>query len=374
MPFSRPPLTELQTQAAQDIAANLPGTDPLLRFSNLGSIGVVLAGMTYLLYGYLDYIAQQSNPFTATDEFLEAWAALKGIFRLAAAQASGTVTFTGTGTPTIPSGTPLVRGDGYQYVTTADGTIASGTVTVPATAVADPAGLIGANGNAAVGTLLNLGTAIAGVNSTGIVATAFTGGADLELDDNLRSRMLIAYQNPAHGGDVGDYEGWALEVAGVTRVWVIPHGFGAGTVIVYVMLDSAEAIHGGIPQGSNGVAAGESRAAAATGDQLAVANFIFPLQPVTALVFVVAPTLVPVNFTISGISAASTATKNAVKAALAAVFLREQAANGSTIQLGDEEAAIAAVPGTTGFVITSPVANQVGTVGQLLTLGTTTFT
>ena len=35
MPYSRPTLTQLRNQAAQDLAAALPGTDALLRFANL---------------------------------------------------------------------------------------------------------------------------------------------------------------------------------------------------------------------------------------------------------------------------------------------------------------------------------------------------
>src|SRR5579864_8376487 len=87
MPYLRPTLSELKAQVAADIQSGLPGTDPLLRFSSLGVIGRALAGLAQLQYGYTDYIAKQSNPFTATDEFLEAWAALKGIYREPATQA-----------------------------------------------------------------------------------------------------------------------------------------------------------------------------------------------------------------------------------------------------------------------------------------------
>jgi uncharacterized phage protein gp47/JayE len=374
MPFSRPTLGDLRTQVAQDISAALPGSDPLLRVSNLGIMGAVQAGLAHLHYGYLDWIAQQSNPFTATEEFLEAWAALKNVYRLPAASASGAVTFSGASGVTIPSGTTLVRGDGKEFVTTADGTIASGTVTVPATAVADPGGLLGAFGNTPAGAKMALGVAIAGVNSGGIVVTAFTGGADIETDTSLRARMLLAYQNPAHGGALQDYINWALQVPGVTRVWVVPHGFGPGTVVIYPMFDLSEASYGGFPQGSNGCATGENRDVVATGDQLAVANYIFPLQPVTALVYVVAPTANTIDFTISGIAGASTTTKTAVEAAIANVFIQYGAANGTTVPLSAIESAIAAVPGTTGFVIVTPASNIVCSVGQLPVLGTVTWT
>lgn len=383
MPFARDSLTELRTQVAEDIAAALPGSNPLLRFSNLNILGVVQASMTYLMYGYLDYIAQQAVPFTATDEYLEGWAALKNVYRVTAAAAHGTATFTGTNGTTIPSGTPLVRADGEQYTTTASGTIASGTVTVPASAVPDPAGAIGAIGNCDAGTPLTLGTAIAGVTSTGAAATDFTGGADLETDDSLRARMLLAYQNPPHGGDQADYVEWALAVPGVTRAWCVPNAFGSGTVAVYVMLDGAESAHGGFPQGTNGVsqndhgpAAGAPRDTVATGDQLTVADAICIVQPVTALVYVLAPHSQTINFTISGISGASAETKAGVSAAITDVFAEfaQIKPGNSTLNLNLVESAIDTVPGTDGFVIIAPGGNITTPTGYLPVLGTVTYT
>ena len=376
MPFARPSLSQLRTQVLQDIASAVPGSDTLLRFSNLAILGAAQAGLAHEHYGYLDWIAQQSNPFTCTGEFLEAWAALKGVFRIPAGLASGTVTFTGTNGSVIPLGALIVRGDGVTYATTASGTIAGGTVTVPATATPDPAGLRGAIANGSAGTVLSLGNSIAGVTLAGVAATAFTGGSDLETDDSLRSRMLQAYQAPSHGGSASDYVTWALQVPGVTRAWCVPHGYGAGTVLVFFMLDVSEAAFGGFPQGTNGVAAGETRDTVATGDQLALANYILPLQPVTALVYALAPTANTVNFTISGIASASAATKAAVRAAITSVFTQygQIGPGATTVQLSLLETAIGAVPLTVGFVIVSPPGDVVSASGSLPLLGTTTFT
>ena len=375
MPFARPSLSALRAQTAADVAAALPGSDPLLRFSNLGIMSSVQAGLAHLHYGYLDWIAQQSNPFTCTGEFLEAWAALKAIYRIPASVASGTITFTGTNGTVLSLGTPIVRGDGIAYVATSSGTVASGAVTVQAAAVADPAGLLGARGNCAASTVLTLGTALAGINAAGAAAAAFTGGSDLETDDSLRSRMLNAYQAPPHGGDASDYVTWALTVPGVTRAWCVPHGFGAGTVLVYVMLDGTEAAYGGFPQGTNGCAAAESRATVATGDQLAVANLILPLQPVTALVYALAPSINTVAFTISGLSGASAGTKAAIAAAITGVLTTYGSVTGAstTVALSLVASAISAVPLTTGFVIVTPAANISSSAGALPVLGTVTY-
>lgn len=373
MPFSRPSLSDIQTQVAQDIAGQLPGADALLRFSNLGILGRAQAGLAHLHYGYLDWIARQAVPYTATGEFLEAWAGLKGVTRKPAAQATGAVTFGGTSGTVIPSGSLIVRGDGEQYNSTADVTVSAGTAVVLATANADPAGQAGAFGNCGAGTAMTLGTAIPGVQSGGVVSAAFTGGADLESDDSLRMRMLASFQQVPQGGAMTDYLQWALAVPGVTRAWCNPNGAGAGTVVIYTMWDQAESAHTGFPQGANGVAASEPRDVAATGDQLAVANAIFPRQPVTALVYSIAPIAAAQNFTISGISTASAATKTLIDAAIDGVFFLYGTTKGGTIALSLLESAIAAIAGTTGFLITTPSGNITTTVGSLPIRGTVTY-
>ncbi|HEY2010522.1 MAG TPA: baseplate J/gp47 family protein [Rhizomicrobium sp.] len=365
MPFARQTLSELRSGAAQDIAAAMPGVDPLLRFSNMRILGDIIAAMANLHYGYLDWISLQSVPFTATGEFLEAWAGLKNVTRKAAQPWIGTATFTSSAT--IPGGTPLNRGDGATFTTAADASPVSGTVTV--TAQADLAGSAGNNDN---GGALTLGTSIVGAQVGGTVASTTQTGTDTETDDELRSRMLEVYANPPQGGAQSDYVEWASEVAGVTRAWVTPNGMGAGTVSVFVMLDDVRSAENGFPQGSNGVAAAETRASAATGDQLQVANAIFPLQPVTALVYVVAPTPNSINFTISGLSGASATLKSQIAAAISDVFLRK-GSPGGTVDLSDIEAAIAAIAGTEGFVITIPTGNITNSSGELPVLGTVTY-
>lgn len=384
MPYSRPTLTQLRTQAAADISAGLPGADGLLRFSSLNILGTALAGLAQLQYGYTDWVSQQANPFTASEEFLEAWAALKNVFREAATQAGlavpGQVTFPGTNTTQLPVGTPLVRGDGVGFTTTSLGTVTGGSVTVNAVANADPSGLTGAIGNCAVGTVMTLGTAIAGIQSTGSVTTAFTGGADVENDTSLRARMLQAYQNVPQGGASKDYVTWALEVNGVTRAWCNGNGFGAGTVVVYTMFDVTESANNGFPQGVSGVATLETRGTpTATLDLLAVANSIYPLRPVTALVYSVAPAQQVVNFTITGSAGFSAATKALIASAIQGIFvlygspLSTVAGQNGIIDISYINSAIAAISGTAGFVVTVPTGNIVGTTGQLPTLGTITW-
>ncbi|OBU85880.1 baseplate J/gp47 family protein [Chromobacterium subtsugae] len=377
MPYATPTLTALRQQVAQDIAANVPGGDGLLRFSNLGVMASAQAAMAYGHYDYIDFVAKQSTPWTATGEFLQGWGAMKGVYIKPATPAAGAATFPGQVNAQLPSGALITRGDGQQYIVTAAGVVgANSSVTVPISAVPDPIGLVGAAGNSPAGTVLSLAQSLPGIQASGVAATALTGGADLEGDEPYRSRVLSAFQSTPQGGAQKDYITWAMAVPGVSRAWCAPNGFGPGTVVVYVMLDGAESANGGFPVGSNGVSqfdqgpGGVPRGVVATGDQLTVANAIAPLQPVTALVYVVSPISNPVPFTIKGVPVASQA---AVALAIAGVFFQYGQPGGS-ISLQLIWSAIATVAGVSDFIVVSPSgADITSPTGYLPVLGPITW-
>jgi uncharacterized phage protein gp47/JayE len=371
MPYPRPTLTDQRNLAAADVLAQLGPDDVLLDWDPLLILPWSQAGLSELHFGYLDWIARQAVPFTATGEFLEAWAALVGVLRKDASFAGNPAAqFSGTPTTPVPVGTALQRqADGAQFVTTAAVTIGGGgTITAPIVAL-----VAGAAGNGAAGSALVLANPIAGISSNVTVASAITGGADQELDDALRTRMLYAYAHPSQGGDQSDYVTWATAVAGVTRAWCVPNGQGPGTVVVYVMLDDAEAAFGGFPQGSNGVAAAEPRDAAATGDQLSVANAVFARQPVTALVYVCAPTAAPVNFTVNDISPSNAAMQAAISAALADAFRTGAAPDGTVVYPSLFTGALDAVPGLLHYTLAAPAGPIRPAVGVMPTLGTVAY-
>lgn len=374
MPFIRPTLSDLRSSVASDITSGIKTADGLLRFSNLQILGKAVAGLGHLNYGYLDWIAKQAVPYTASGEYLEAWAALKKIYRKTSTQAKGQVTFIGVPGTVIDAGTEVVRGDSVTFSASATVTLSSaGLAVLPVTAI-EP----GEVGNTPVGSLMVLGSSITGVQSSGAVTSAITSGADQEKDDSLFSRMLDAFQNTPKGGSGADYIAWAKEVSGVTRAWCAPNGFGAGTVVVYAMLDDSNADYDGFPQGTNGVSISDSRSTPsnrATGDQLTIANSIFVEQPVTAMVYVCSPIPKPINFTLGGLSNASTTTRASIAAAIVNV-LSEQGvplSNGSFVALSAIESAIAAVAMTEGFVTISPANNLVNEIGLLPVIGTITY-
>lgn len=381
MPYNRPTLSELRARNLAAIESELKGVGAPLRFSNLSILGTADAGLAYLHYGYLDWIARQSVPWSATDENLAGWAALKSVTQKAAHAGTNTsANFTGTPEKTVPAGTVLNRGDGYQYTTDAEIVIgSSGTGTGAITAALpdpndDPTGG-GAAGNTPAGTQLSLDTSISWVDSVVTLATAITDGSDIESEDAFRARMLLAYQNTPQGGNDADYEGWALEVSGVTRAWTARRLMGAGTVGVYVMTDGTDTSNNGFPVGTDGISELENWSAVkATGDQGRVADHIYPLQPVTALVYVCSPIRKTVNFIIDGISTADSTTTAAINAAIDGVFFESGDPTGGKVLLSDLVIALSNVSGTSGFILTSPTANIITATGELPVRGTVTYT
>lgn len=380
MPYNRPTLSELRARNIAAIESELKGVGTPLRFSNLNILGSADAGLAYLHFGYLDWIAKQSVPWSATDENLAGWASIKSITRKAANAGTNNATiFTGKSGGTIPAGTVLNRGDGYQYTTDAEidigvsGTAAGAITAVLADPNDDPTGG-GDAGNTPAGTQLTLDISISGVDSMVTISTAITDGADIETEDAFRSRMLLAYQNTPQGGNDEDYESWALAVSGVTRAWTVRRLMGAGTVGVYIMIDGSDTSNHGFPVGTDGISQLENWSAVkATGDQGRVADAIYPLQPVTSLVYVCSPIQHVMNFTISGISTANSTTTTAIAAAIDGVLFESGNPKGTTILLSDLLIAISNVSGTSGFILTSPAANITTATGELPVRGTVTY-
>lgn len=366
MPFPRPTLSELQDETLAEVAT-LPSGPPLFQ-SFMRALAVTQAGLTHGTNGYVDWASKQSNPFTSTGEFVYAWGQLKNVIPQLASIAKGTALFTGVAGSSIPAGTLVRRGDGVTYTVDVTTSVPIGGIT----GVALTATEAGKAGNAPQGTFLQLASSLAGINNQASAITPITGGADDEDYDAYRTRMLKAYAAPAQGGAQSDYDRWAREVPGVSRVWVRPNGAGSGSVVVYAMMDEAQSANGGFPQGTTGVAVGETRAVAATGDQQRIANYIFPLRPATALVYVAAPIAQPVNVTLANLSPNTDAIKDEIRAALRDMFKRVGSPLGATLFMSDITDAVGSVPGVVSFTLTAPTAPLTSPVGSLFVLGSLT--
>lgn len=382
MPFKRPTLTELRDKNRIQLESELRKTGSLLRFSNMRILADADAGLSHLHFGYLDYIALQSTPYTSTDEWLSGWAAMKSVYQNAA-YAAQTVAYQFSGTPgaKVAKSIVLNRGDGYQYRLDAGVTIGPDGIGVGALTailpdiVSDPSGG-GMSGNADAGTILTLDVALPGIESSGVMIEPAVGGADIEEQESFRARMLLAYQNPPQGGSDTDYKQWALAVPGVTRCWVKRRLMGVGTVGVYIMCDGNDETNHGFPVGTDGISQLDDWGAAkATGDQGRVADHIYPLQPVTALVYVCSPVAKNINFEISGISNVGSDVTMAIDTAIDNVFFEGGNPDGTgKIFVSDLNRAIGDIEGTAGFILESPNVNILLGVGELPIRGEVNYT
>lgn len=381
MPFKRKTLSELREENRQFMQAELESVGALLRFGNLKVLADMDAGMAHLHYAYLDYIARQSTPFTSTDEWLAGWMALKQIYRKAATAArSPAATVTGTPGKTLSKGAVLNRDDGYQYTTDSAITInTAGSATVAVTAVlpdiTDDVTGGGASGNADAGTILTMDANAPGIDSSVTLIEPATGGANIESEEDFRLRGLLAYQNPPQGGSDTDYKSWALSVSGITRAWIRRRGMGPGTVVIYIMCDGDDKTNHGFPVGTDGVSQLEEWGAVkATGDQGRVADYMYPLAPVTSLNYVCSPIRREVNFDIAGIQSADSTVVQAIKDAINDLFFDEGNPDGTgKIYLSDLNRVISSVSGTTGYSLEQPAANIVLAIGELPVLGEVIF-
>ncbi len=354
MPFQRPTLQQLIARGQADAESRLPGTDPRLAQSFLGALLRAQAGATHGLYGALDHLSRQVLPTTAETDILDEHARWWGVARNPAAAATGTVTFAGTNGVTIPAGTAVQRADGTEYTTDAAGEIAAGSADIAVTASAG-----GQAGNADAGTALSLVSPIAGVQSSATVAAGgLTGGTDIETDAALRERLRLRVQNQPQGGAKTDYETWALEVAGVTRVWVLPGWLGIGTVGVAFVRDDDD---DPIPDAA---------------EVTAVQDYIDDRRPVTADVTVFAPTAAAVAMTIS-LAPNTAAVQAAVQAELSDLIRREAAVEdgtgSGTILVSHIREAISLADGETDHDLVTPAADVALNSGEIAVLGTITW-
>jgi uncharacterized phage protein gp47/JayE len=349
MPFARPTLQDLIDRARADLSSRLPGADPWLRRSLAGALSTMHAGALHLLYGYLDQLATQILPDTAPADLLDRWCSIWGIGRNPPAAASGTVMATGADGSVIPAGTELQRSDGATFTTDAEAAIAGNTAALAVTAAAP-----GAAGNTDAGAALTFTTPIAGVSSSATVAPGgLGGGVDVEEDEDLRTRLLARVRQTPQGGAAADYDLWARQVPGVTRVWVRPGHFGVGTLAVFFMSDG---VGSGIP-------------AEQLGDD--VQAHLDAVRPVTADVTALAPVAYALDLTIA-LTPDTSDVRTAVEAELTDHLL-EAAEPGGTLYLSDLNDAISAAAGHDHHILTLPAADVVVPAGQVAILGTITW-
>ena len=187
------------------------------------------AAQIQTLYAYSDWAVNQSFPQTATGEYLDYHAALRGIERKAGTKARGSLRFRLDAAReddlTIKCGTVCVTAGLVRFVTTKDGVIPAGELYADIPAEAES---VGTSGNAGAETITVMTRAPEGVSGV-LNPKAFTGGSGAETDEELRVRVLDSFIRLPNGANAAFYELRALSHAGVEAAVVIPKMNGIGT-------------------------------------------------------------------------------------------------------------------------------------------------
>ena len=161
-------------------------------------------------------------------------------------------------------------------------------------------------------------------------------------------------KNPPQGGSVADYERWALEVPAVTRVWVRPLWMGAGSVgVSFALDDDPTSIIPDVFKVDD------------------VQAYLDDRRPVTADVFVFAPTPLVVDFDVI-LSPDTAAIRVAVEQALADLLARE-ADLGGTLLLSHVREAVSTAAGEVDSELLAPSADVVALPYELAVPGTFTW-
>lgn len=193
------------------------------------------------LYSYCDWALNQSFPQTATGEYLDLHAGLRGLARKQAQTAKGVLEFSlqteRSENVTVPAGTVCTDGGLIRFVTTEEGLIPAGEVSCQVQAVAE---IAGESGNASAHTVTRMPQPPVGI-SVCTNPQAFSGGADTEEDETLRNRVLMSFSRLPNGANAAFYEERAASDPDVAGVQVLPRVRGTGTVDV--VISSA----GGVP-------------------------------------------------------------------------------------------------------------------------------
>lgn len=289
---------------------------------------------------------------TNSGDYIDKRCAEYGIMRKAGSKATGQVTFTGASATTIPSGTIIQTLSGLQFITTADCTISSTTITVNIEAIE-----AGYAYNVLTDSIVQMVVNIVGVTSL-TNASATTGGVDIESDADLVTRFYNALQNPSTSGNANDYVKWALEVTGVGGAKVFPLWNGNGTVKV-VCIDS-------------------NKNPLSSGLITTVTNYIASVRPIGATVTVISATALNINVTATMTLASYanlTTVTNAFKTALD-TYLKSLAFNSYTVfynKIGSMLSDIDGVVDYTNLKVNNGTANITVGAEQVAVMNTVTL-
>jgi len=200
------------------------------------------AGQIQALLAQSQWVLEQSFPQTATGEFLQRHAWLRGVEKARGSCARGVLRFFVPQAVkqdlSVPEGTVCMTVEGRRFTTTETAVLPAGElwVDVPARAVE-----IGSGGNVRAETVICFSAAPVGITACSN-PEGFWGGEDEETDEELRRRILETYRRLPNGANAVFYEQQAMNHPEVARAVAVGRARGIGTVDLYI------ASEGGMPE------------------------------------------------------------------------------------------------------------------------------
>jgi uncharacterized phage protein gp47/JayE len=239
-------------------------------------------------YNEMNLMMEAAFAGTSWGDYLTMRAAEFGVIRKEATAAVVNLQITGTAGASIIKDSLFATAEDLRFYTLSDATVGiDGTVMVKA-----QCGTAGIVGNIAAGAIIKIPYSIPGITAVKNDAAA-TDGYDQETDTDLLARYLLKVRTPATSGNIYHYQQWALSVAGVGQVKILPLWNGNGTVKVIIV-------------DSNNATASDTLIKA-------VADYIETVRPIGATVTVTSPAPLAIN-----IAANITGTGDAEKVKVAA--------------------------------------------------------
>ena len=301
-----------------------------------------------------DWVLNQSFPQTAQGMYLDYQGQMRGLKRLPATKAVGTLRFSVDMAPVsdivIPVGSACMTAEEVRFHTTEEVILKAGTLSVDAPAEALEGG---SSGNAASG-MITVMTACPMAVTGCTNPKAFSGGSDEEEDETFRKRILASYQRLPNGANAAWYEQTAMNYGGVAAARAVGRARGIGTVDVYVATEQ------GLPEEE-----------LLTGLQAELQA----KREIAVDVAVKAPSIQDVNVTVAVAPENGNAfgeVKAAVEQCIVSFFNGKLL--GKPVRLAELGSMIYALDGVANYRITAPTADVVANDTLLPILGTLTVT
>lgn len=194
--------------------------------SDLGARFQAVASELFSISCYGDFILKQAFPQTATGEYLDYHAGLKGIIRKTATKAKGTLTFyiaqVMSSDVEIPKGTICAVKDSpyIQFETDEPAVITAGSTSVDVKATAISVGSDANVGASTITVMVNPPRSVIAVNNQ----FSFDGGYLGESDRSLRKRVLGVFSIPQTGLGISMLENAVLDIDEILDCKIVKGG------------------------------------------------------------------------------------------------------------------------------------------------------